>query len=147
MAQSDRTKKLFPAIFAAFVLLHLGLLATQRLYPFVDLPNHLASATIVREIHDPSSELSRYYGVEKFPQPNTMFPYYCRLEIFPSVEIATRAFFCLYAILLPVAVLLIVRKAGGNQWFSLLSFPLLYNVNVTWGFVGFLFSIPLVLLF
>jgi hypothetical protein len=39
-------------------------------------------------------------------------------------------------------MLLSIRFIGGSPWISLLSILLLYNMNVHWGFVGYLFAIP-----
>ena len=147
MAESPGSTKLFPALFAALVILHVALLAASRLYPSVDLPDHLAAATIARDAGDPTNQFSRYYALDERLQPNTFHLFFCALKIFPSVELANRLFFCIYAILLPLSVLLIIRKAGGDPWFSLFSFLFIYNINVTWGFVGFAFAIPLTLLF
>lgn len=147
MAESRGFKRLFFAIFAALIVLHVALLATARLYPSIDLPDHLAAATIARDAGEASNQFTQYYAFGARFEPNTFHLFFCSLKIFPSVEFANRLFFCIYAILLPLSVLLVIRKAGGNQWFSLFSFLFMYNINVTWGFVGFTFAIPLVLLF
>jgi hypothetical protein len=147
MTESVHSRRLFLATFAALAALHVALLSTARLYPFVDLPDHLAAATIARDVGDASNQFSQYYAVETLLRPNTFHLFFCSLKIFPSVKFANRVFFCLYAILLPLSVLLIVRKAGGNPWLSLFSFLFMYNVNVSWGFVGFAFGMPLVLIF
>jgi hypothetical protein len=147
MTESVHSRRLFLATFAALVALHVALLSTARLYPFIDLPDHLAAATIARDIGNGSNQFARYYAVQPFPLPNTFHLLFCGLTAFPSVEFANRLFFCLYAVLLPLSVLLIIRRAGGNEWFSLFSFLLMYNVDVTWGFVGFALGIPLVLIF
>jgi len=147
MAESVRSRRAFVAIFAILIALHAALFATARLYPFVDLPEHLAAATIARSGGDTSSELARYYRVETLFEPNTFHLLFCGLRVFPTVELANRLYLLLYSILLPLSMLLIVRRAGGNPWFSLLSFLVMYNINVSWGFVGFALGVPLVLLF
>jgi hypothetical protein len=147
MVPLPREKNLFCAIFLGVLALHLALILSVRLYPFTDIPNHLAAATIVRYIGEPSNHFVEYFSVDTFLKPNTFHPVFCSLALFPSPEFANRIYLALYAILLPVSMYLIIRKLGGNPWFSLLSFLLLYNYNVSWGFVGFVFAIPLVLLF
>jgi len=145
MEPTDRSRKTFIAILAFLILLHIILIATSRLYPFTDMPNHLAAATIYRHHDDPGSRFPEYYRQDLFLKPNTFHAIFCSLPIFPSVESANRVFLSLYAVLLPLSVLLLIRRLGGREWFALLSFLVLYNYNLSWGFVGFAFSIPLIL--
>jgi hypothetical protein len=147
MTEMPREKRLFYAIFLGLIALHLILILSTRLYPFTDIPNHLAAATIVRYIGESSNRFADFYSVDTFLKPNTFHPIFCSLKLFPSPEFANRVYLALYAILLPVSVYLSIRKLGGNPWFSLLSFLLLYNYSVSWGFIGFVFAIPLVLFF
>jgi len=137
----------FIVVFVTLICLHVILMAVSRLYPFIDLPNHLAAATINRYYGDSSNMFSTYYSLDLFPKPNVFHLLFCSLPVFGSVELANRIFLCLSVILLPVSVLLLIRKLGGNRWLSLLSFLLLYNYNVTWGFLGFSFAIPFILFF
>jgi len=141
------SNRVFAAVFLGLLLLHLVLIATARLYPFTDLPDHLAAATIARHIDEPSNQFNRYYAVNALGKPNTLHLVFCSLTVFPSVEFANRVFMLLYAALLPLATLAVITRLGGNRWFSLLSFVLLYNCSVSWGFIGFAFAVPLVLIF
>jgi hypothetical protein len=131
-----------------FLLLagHLLVLSTSRLYPFTDLPNHLATATINRHYDEDANRFSDYYTIDLFPKPNVFHTLFCSAPIFRCVESANTIFFCAYAVLLPLSALLVIVKLGGNRWLALLSFLCIYNYNVTWGFVGFAFSIPVLLL-
>lgn len=147
MAELAREKRMFGALFLGLIALHLALVLSARLYPFTDLPDHLAAATIARHAGDPTSAFAGYYRVETFLKPNTFHLWFCGLPLFPSVELANRVFFAIYAALFPLSVLLVARKLGGNPWFAFLSFLLVYNYNASWGFVGFTFAVPLVLLF
>jgi len=144
---SRQDNRLFLAVFFGLVALHAALILSSRLLPFTDLPDHLAAATIARHIGDPGTPFADYYRVETGLRPNSFHLIFCGLPVFPSVELANRIFFALSAVLLPVTILLIIRRLGGNPWLSLLSFLLIYNYNVSWGFAGFAFAIPLVLLF
>jgi len=109
---------------------------------------HLASATIYRFSGKSDNLFNQFYYIKKlFGQPNNFHLIFCGLKIFPSVEFANKVFYSLYVILLPLSSLLLIKKMGGNPWFSLFSFLVLYNSNTMWGFVGFTFSIPFVLLF
>lgn len=140
--------RLFWLVFFGLIGFHIFLICVLRIYPFVDLPMHLASATIYRYFGEANNVFNQFYTIEKiFGQPNTFHLLFCGLKIFPSVEFANKLFYCLYVILLPISTLLVIKKVDGNPWFSVLSFLVLYNLNVSWGFVGFMISIPFVLLF
>jgi hypothetical protein len=147
MAQIARGRASFIAILTILIALHIVLIATTRLFPFTDLPNHLAAATIHRHLNEPGTGFAAYYLPDLFPKPNVFHALFCSIPLFPSVESANRVFLALYAALLPLSLLLVIVRLGGNRWFSLLSFPLLYNYNMSWGFIGFAFSIPFVFLF
>ena len=140
------TNRVFLLLFIVLLVSHAMVICSIRLYPFVDIPNHLAAATILRYYDEPSSDFAEYYEVDSFPKPNVFHLYFCGLGLFPSVQSANRIFFCTYVFLLPVAALLIIRKLGGDRWFSLLCFPFLYNYNVSSGLVGFAISVPCLLL-
>jgi hypothetical protein len=147
MAEMPREKTIFGALFLGLIALHLALVLSARLFPFTDLPDHLAAATIARHTGEPSNAFSGFYRVDSFLKPNTFHLWFCGLSLFPSVELANRAYFAVYVMLFPLSVLLVIRKLGGNLWFAFLSFLLVYNYSVSWGFVGFAFAVPLALLF
>lgn len=137
----------FGLAFSLLVAAHVVLVLSCRLYPFVDLPNHLAVAAIYRGYDDPATLFSEYYALDQGVRPNQAHRFFCALPAWPSVETANRWFLALYVIALPVAVLLVVRRFGGDPWYALLSLTLLYNYNLRWGFMNFVGGIPLILLF
>ncbi len=139
------SEKYFYWIFFGFSAFHLFLMATMRLYPFVDMPNHLAMATIFKYYDDPQYLFSQYYTINAFLRPNTFHLWFCSLDIFPSVEFGNTIFLCLYVILFPLSVLCVIKKIEGNLWYALLSFVFMYNYSFSYGFVGSIISIPLVL--
>lgn len=134
---------------AAFLLLlgiHYWMIGSSRILPFVDLPNHLANATIYRHIGEPGNQFAHYYSVHPlFPNANVVHLAFAGSKIFPSVEFANRVFYMLYATLIPLGVFLLIREAGGNRWYTLLSFLLIFNLNAVFGFTGFTIAIPIVL--
>ncbi len=138
--------RVFMLIFGLLIVVHLWLVGSRRLLPYTDLPNHKAIATIVRHYDETPGTFAQHYLVDTRGKANTYFWNFCRMPIFSSVEQATRAYYLLYIALLPLAALAAIRRLGGNQWFALLSFLLLYNFNVTWGFVGFTLGVPVFLL-
>ena len=132
----------FLIVFVIFICLHIILMLNMRLFPFVDVPHHLASAEILRDY----DSFADYFSLEIFLKPNLFHFLFCGLHIFPSVEIANKIYFCLYIILFSFSIYLAIKKLGGNPWFSILAFVVIYNISVCAGFVGFFMAIPFVLI-
>jgi hypothetical protein len=136
----------YALVLAGIIIVHICLLSTLRLYPMCDLPFHLAVATIHKHYGEASNHFAEYYSVDLFPKPNCFHPLFCGLRIFPGVETGNKVYYGIYLVLLPVSVLLIIRKVGGNPWISLLSLLLLYNLSFRWGFAGYTMAIPFIML-
>ena len=137
--------KVFTCVFLNFMVLHVYLIASMHLYPFLDTPNHLAIATIYRYYGETTNQFASYYSIDTFLKPNVFHLYFCGTKLFPTVELANKVFYCLYVLLFPLSILLVIKKIGGNCWFSLLSFLFLYNINVLYGFNGLIIAIPFVM--
>ena len=137
-------KILFIALFGGMIMLHLSLMWSARLYPFVDVPNHLGLATVYRHYGEPFNHFNELYALDLSLKPNTLHLYFVSLGIFPSVEFGNKVFYCLYVIAFPLSMLFAIRRFGGNPWFVFLSFLFLYNYNVAYGFVGFTIAVPCV---
>jgi hypothetical protein len=141
-----RDEKIFWVVFVSLLIGHVGLIWLSRLLPFVDLPDHLATATIIRYYSDTTNHFKEYYSLGSFfAKPNLFHVLFCSLKIFPSVEWANRLYYSICVVSLPILALLIIRKLKGNVYFSLSSFLLTYNLNTCWGFAGFTLAIPLLL--
>jgi hypothetical protein len=133
-------------IIALFVLVNAVFLFSMPLLPFIDLPNHLAEATIYRYYGEAGNSLSSYYKPTPWYFPNTFHTVFCSL--FPDVEIGNKVFHILCIFLLQVSLFVVIRQLNGNPWYGLLGTLFTYNYNFTYGFVGFAISTPtLILLF
>jgi hypothetical protein len=124
-------------------LFHVVLLFAMPLLPFIDLPNHLAEATVYKYAKE-GTLLGQYYKAVPSYYPNTFHPVFCSL--FPSVEAGNKVFYMLYVVLLLLSVYGIIKEVNGNPWYGLLSVIFIYNFNVIGGFTGFTISIPTTLL-
>lgn len=133
-------------IIALFVMVNAVFLFSMPLLPFIDLPNHLAEATIYRYYGEEGNVLSNYYKPTPWYFPNTFHTVFCSL--FPNVEIGNKIFHIVCIALLQVSMFIVIRQLKGNVWYGLLATLFTYNYNVTYGFVGFAISTPtLILLF
>ncbi|MCE5266357.1 MAG: hypothetical protein LLG00_00530 [Planctomycetaceae bacterium] len=115
-------------------------------YPFVDLPNHLAEATILRYAGEASCSLTLAFQL-RTPWYQPTVAHAVVSSLFPSVEAGNTTFFLLYVISVPTIVALIARRCQGDAAMAFLGVVALWNYNATWGFVGFTMAIPLVLLY
>ncbi|MBD3237830.1 MAG: hypothetical protein GF330_14095 [Candidatus Eisenbacteria bacterium] len=138
--------RILPLAFLMLLALHGALLLSVEVYPLIDLPYHLSGATIARFLDDPSAPFGDFYGLQIWPHPNVAHLLFCSRSIFPSVETAGRIFLLLCLVLLPVMLWRLIRLLGGDPWMALLGFLLVYHYSFSWGFVGFVLGVPLVLL-
>lgn len=123
------------------------LIWNARLLPFIDLPFRLAAAEIYKGYNDFSNSFADFFALDLFPKPNIVHVLFCSLKVFSSLEIANKVFYSIYIVLFPLSILLVIRKVKGHPWFSLLSFPLIFNYSETWGFAEFSMALPICILF
>ncbi|MBN2384700.1 hypothetical protein JXQ70_17635 [bacterium] len=135
-------KVVFWTILLTLLLCHAVLIMNQRLFPFVDLPYHLSAATIIK-YYDQVPAFQHYFQNELSLKANSFHLFFCISPLWDDIETANRIFYLIYIILFPLSILAMIRVAGGQYWFSLLGFVLLYNYNVIWGFTGFTMALPL----
>jgi hypothetical protein len=129
-------------IFGLFVVLYVVVFATQRLYPFIDLPNHLAEVAIYKWAN--TSVLGKFYSVDGGIHPSSLHYLFC--NFFDDIETGNKFYYMLYVLALPCITCLIILKLGGNWRFAFLSLLLVFNYNAVYGFAGFTMAIPIVLL-
>jgi hypothetical protein len=127
-----------------FVILNAIFLFSLNLFPFIDLPNHLAEAAIYKFYGEPGNAISQYYQPTPWYFPNTFHTVFCSL--FPDVEMGNRIFHILYILLLQLSLYLVIRQLNGNPWYGLLGILFTFNYNVTFGFVGYAISIPVIVI-
>lgn len=135
----NSSRKHVAILIALFILINAILLLSIDLLPFIDLPNHLAEATVFK-YYEPGNLLSKYYQPTPWYFPNTFHTIFCSL--FPDIEWGNKIFHIFYILALQAAVFLAIRELNGNPWYGLLSILFTYNYNLTFGFVGFAVSLP-----
>lgn len=138
-------RKAFWIVFTVVLAMHLYTIGAQRLYPFLDMPNHLALASIYESYGESDNRFESFFSLKMFPRPNVVHTVFCGSPLFPDVEIANKVFYLIYAVLFVSAVILLIARCGGNVWYGLLAFLFLYNINVCYGFVGFTIALPAIL--
>lgn len=133
-------------IFAIVIAINIFWVINTPVLPFIDLPFRLAESRIIKEYENTDFLYQKYYSIPSYLKSNTLHTYFCSSGIFGDVETANKIYYILYIFLLPVSVLILIRKLKGNIYYSLLSVLFLINHNVHWGFTGYTMSVPVLFL-
>lgn len=131
--------------FTLMVLAHAALMWRQPTYPMVDLPFHLAAATIHEQLRYPEGPFHQVFEPRTGLQPNLLHLAWCRMP-FLSVETANRLYLMGYVVLFGVSLGLVVSRLKGEPTAAAMGLLFLYDFNFSWGFVNFIMSVPLVIL-
>jgi len=126
----------FNISFITLLLLHILVIINTSLFPFADVPSHLAEGTIFRYYGSDTNNFNEYYTLHYLLYPNTFHLFFFSLPIFSSVETANRFLHLISIISLPILVYFIIYEIKGNKWFAIASLVLVYNYNITFGFTG-----------
>ena len=118
-----------------------------RFLPLLDLPQHLALATVLIRHGDPAWQLAAYFE----PQRGELTPYWAHymalegLGRVMSVDAAARVFLTLYVFALPWATMALARALGRAPSLGLLVIPLALNANLYFGFIAYCWSVVVLL--
>lgn len=139
-----------PLLSAALLLAMLANLAPLWLadmLPSLDLPQHLATVRILRDLHTKPWNLDAYYQLDlAHTQYIGWYLAAVALSQLVSIEIAAKLLLTAYFLLWPLAFLLFLRAHRRQPAFALLAVPLAWN-NALWlGYVNYLTALPLVFL-
>lgn len=115
------------------------------LLPFVDYPLHLSLIGILRDLDDPAASAVQYH-VRWFTPYSGMYWIAALMVSAVPIETIGKLLLILYMVFTPPAFMVFLRATGQNPRYGLLMYPLLYNFNLSWGFLPFLISMPLVFL-
>ncbi len=113
----------------------------------IDLPQHAAQITLWKFYGDPC------YRFDRVVEQNWFTPYllgYAITRLFAfilPVNGALKAVVFLAIVALPLSMLSLTRRAGVDDWLALVGFPLAFGFSFYWGFLNFLASIPLAIVF
>jgi hypothetical protein len=130
-----------PLLFGLFVALWICALIplwAPRFLPLLDLPDHLDAIAIWHRYHRPDWHYSDYYNLNIIPVPywGYFFPVHMLSYLFP-IEVANKLYLSLYALLLPLSLLMLARRFGRSPWLALFGFPLIFNMSFAYGFITF----------
>jgi hypothetical protein len=110
-----------------------------RFLPFLDLPQHLALATILRHHADPAWGFAPFFEAQwgEFTPYWTHYFLWHVLGALAGLETAARIHLTLYAVALPLAAGELCAAWGRPRRLGLLVLPLVLNTNLYLGFVAY----------
>ena len=133
-----RRDPLFVAAFTVLWICALVPLWAPRFLPLLDLPNHLDAIAIWHRYRDPSWGYSKYYDLNLIPLPywGYFLPVHLLSYLMP-IEIANKVYLSAYALCLPLSTAVLARQMGRSHWLAFFAFPLVFNMNFSYGFITF----------
>lgn len=142
-----RTDRAFLVCFGLLLVGSASLFWLFDYLPLQDLPQHLALNTALAHLGDRSSSFARYYELDLRAWPYFVFrAFNAGLGLLVTPLTALRVFLTIYALLLPIAALRWLAALRRDHWLALLSFPLVWNTNLHWGFLSFCLGAALLML-
>ncbi len=140
-------KRTYHLLFLIFSILYIFPVWLVEFLPFVDLPQHLNFAFILKNYNNPALNYNKIYSLRLFPMHNTFHLFFNYLLSFIlALEISNKIYITISLLLFPLALWFLIKTLGGNEYFSLLGFLISYNYNLFWGFMGINIGIPFILL-
>jgi len=117
-----------------------------RWVPYLDLPQHVGAVAILSGT-DPAWRLGDYYDVDLLGSPY-LLPYLLAsgLAMVVGAATAVKAMFALAAATLPLSLAYAARRFGRDPRIGLFAAPLAYGTFAFMGFLNFVLSLPLWLL-
>jgi hypothetical protein len=111
-------------------------------FPFVDLPQHLHFAYVLKNFEN----YKNYFELRLFPTHNTFHLFFnYLLSQLISLDLSNRVYLFLIIILTFLAFYYFLKVINGEKFFALGSFLVVYNYNLFWGFMGIAFALPLII--
>ncbi len=135
---------------AALILLllaaHVAILNLPPFLPWPDTPFHLAAATIRADYNVATTPYRDYYELTPLGvRPNLTFYLAASSGWLGRPLVAARVLYALYVVSTIGLVAACIRSLGGSLWLTLLAFPFLYNLSVSYGFAEFTAAVPVAL--
>jgi hypothetical protein len=129
---------IYVGLFAALWICALVPIWAPRFLPLLDLPNHLDAIAIWHRYRDPSWGYAKYYDLNLIPVPywGYFLPVHLLSYLMP-IEIANKIYLSAYALGVPLSTAMLAQQMGRSKWLALFAFPLVFNMNFSYGFITF----------
>jgi hypothetical protein len=143
VADAVRADPVFYSLFALLSVVFLLPLFMTRILPLQDVPGHLAVAQIWRHLSDPGPMGQSFRSSGELSPYLTYYWLLRALGALMSLESAQKLLLVLYVVGLPAALAYTLRRFGHDRRYALLSFALVYNTPLIYGFMSNVIALPL----
>ncbi len=115
--------------------------------PILDLPQHLATVRILRDLHTPQWHLDAFYALDlSHTQYLGWYVLATLLSWAVSIETAAKLLLTVYLLAWPLAFARFLRAHHRHPAFALVAVPFAWNGTLWLGYVNYLSALPLVFL-
>lgn len=122
------------------------LLVTYRL-PMIDLPQHAAQITIWKYFDDPCYGFARTYEMNWYTPYLLGYAVTRAFAVLMPVNAAIKLTLWLAILAVPLSMRMLARRAGVDEWLTLLGFPLAFSFSFFWGFLNTVVAVPLAIVY
>jgi hypothetical protein len=139
-ARADRS---FPLAFGLCAAAALVPIWSVKYLPMVDLPQHAVQVAAWLHLGDPAMGFADRYELHPFVP--YLLPYALAVALAKVLGLmpALKVLVSLAALGLPLATARLVRRRGGDPWWTLWCFPLAFGLPFYFGFLPFMLAVPL----
>ena len=134
-------------LFFAMLVLMLAPIWIGRYLPLVDMPQHAAQITALREILHGNPSLTQLFEINWFTP--YLFGYlllYAISSVLP-ITMATKLVVSLAVVAIPITTGQLLRAAGADERWKWLAIPCSFGFAFYWGFLSYIVAAPLALVF
>lgn len=133
-------------LFLAMLVLTLAPIWIGRYLPLVDMPQHAAQITALREIWHGNESLTQLFEINWFTP--YLFGYlllYTVSSVMP-ITIASKLVVSVAVVAIPLTTGQLLRAAGADERWKWLAIPASFSFAFYWGFLSYIVAAPLALL-
>ncbi len=115
--------------------------------PMVDLPEHAAQVSLLRNLYEPGFRFLGLFWINWFtPYLFGYFLVYALTPVFGIVA-ASKIVVAAAVAAVPVITAMLADEIGADPYWALLTIPAMYGYSYSWGFLNFLVAAPVGLYF
>lgn len=134
-------------LFWVVVALSVAPLWVGAYLPMVDMPQHAAQITALREIWSGNAAMDEVFWVNWFTPYLLGYLLLYGLSLVLPITVAAKAVVTLSVVAVPLLTGRLLRVAGADERWRWLAIPCSFGFAFYWGFLSFLVAAPLALLF
>ena len=145
MLKDLRKDKAWALLAVLFSLATVWPLMGTAFIPLHDLPDHVGLAALVWDILEPGTLAHKELALQAYPVPYwTLYIFIAFFAPLLGALFAAKLFVVLCVLCLPWGVMRLLWALGKDPRLGLLSFLLVWDFNLSWGFVAYHFGVGLV---